>query len=435
MEALDTSKGHSAGRPPAASDIVDGASESLRALDELHAVQFISRALTGKLELDRVLGVAVGVVAGIIGADGSSILLIDPQTGAMSFHLAAGPGSEAAKRVPLPPGEGLCGHVARSGQSLIVNDARSDPRLYKRVDDASGIVTRNLLCVPLRSSERLWGVLELINKHDDADFDEADLRLTEAIGAQIALAMENAHLHAEIVIKERMAAIGRTVSGLAHCVKNILNGIRSGSAVVDRCLREENYSRVRDGWQVVRKNNEMLSSLVLDMLSLARDTTFHPFPTDVNDLCEQICQLMTDKAAESGITIGATPADDLPEVMTDPTQLYRSLLNLVSNAMDACQEGGRVAVRVYLAKGRSRFTISVSDNGMGISAENRAKLFTEFFTTKGNQGTGLGLPVTAKLIAGMGGSITFHSVVGRGTRFVLALPKNGAPTAGKEPSS
>ena len=261
------------------------------------------------------------------------------------------------------------------------------------------------------------------------------MRLTEAIGAQIALAMENAHLHAEIVVTERMAAIGQTVSGLAHCVKNILNGIRSGSAVVDRCLRQEDYPRVRDGWQVVRKNNEMLSSLVLDMLSLAKDTNFHPFPTDVNDLCEQICQLMADKAAESRITVDATVAEGLPEVMTDPTQLYRSLLNLVSNAIDACEEGGRVAVRVYRGDRRGRFTISIRDDGMGISAENRAKLFTEFFTTKGNQGTGLGLPVTAKLIAGMGGSITFHSVVGRGTRFVLALPIDGEANARKETRS
>ena len=425
------SEGHPgfAASPPEASR---APSASRRAPDELQATLAVNRALAGKLALDHVLGVAVGVVADVVGAEGSSILLIDPATGGMTFHVAAGPGSSTAKTIPLPPGAGICGYVARSGEPLVVNDAQNDPRLYRQVDQASGITTRNLLCVPLRSRQRLWGVMELINKLDGADFDQGDLRVSEAVATQIALALENAHLHAEIVTKERMAAIGQTVSGLAHCIKNILNGIRSGSAVVDRRLRERDFNKVLDGWQVVRKNNEMLGNLVLDMLSLAKDAKFHLFPTDVNDLAEQICRLMTDRAAERNITITCTRAEGFQEVMTDPTQLYRCLLNLVSNAVDACEEGGHLHVRVYRGKGRPRFTVSVIDDGMGIAPEHRKKLFAEFFTTKGSQGTGLGLPVTRKLINAMGGTIAFHSVVGRGTRFVIALPIPDPPNQAKE---
>lgn len=395
----------------------------------------ISQALTGKLDLDRVLAVAVSTVAEIAGAEGSSILLIDPETGGMSFHVAAGPGAQAAKTVPLPPGAGICGHVARTSQPLIVNDAQNDPRLYRRVDQTTGLTTRNILCVPLRTSEKLWGVLEVINKNQGADFDDHDLHLTETIGAQIALALANAHLHAEIVRKERMAAVGQTVSGLAHCVKNILNGIRSGSAVIDRCLKEGDFEKAADGWQVVRKNNEMLSNLVLDMLSLARETKFHPFPTDVNDLADQICQLVADRAKDRGTRVRFTAAEGLAEVMTDPTQLYRCLLNLVSNAVEACDEAGQVHVRVYRGAGKSRFTISIIDSGAGIAPEHKSKLFAEFFTTKGSRGTGLGLPVTKKLINQMGGTIKFHSVLGQGTRFVIALPARAAPSVEKEKNS
>jgi signal transduction histidine kinase len=403
-----------------------------RGRDELRVALAIGRALSGALDLDRVLAVTVSAVAKIIGAEGSSILLIDPDTGGMSFHVAAGPGAEATKTVPLPPGAGICGHVARTGQPLVVNDAQHDPRLYRQVDRTTGIVTRNILCVPLRCGQRMWGVLELINKRREADFDARDLRLTEAVGAQVALALDNAHLHAEIVRQTRMAAVGRTVSGLAHCVKNVLNGIRSGSAVVDRCLKANEFEKVRQGWEVVRKNNDMLGNLVLDMLSLARDTKFHPFPTDVNDLADQLCGLMAPRAAERGIRLECTPQDGLKEVMTDPTQLYRCLLNLISNAIDACADGGRVGVRVFRGRGRDRFTVSVSDDGAGIAPENRHRLFAEFFTTKGSRGTGLGLPVTKKLIEGMGGRIVFHSVVGRGTKFVAALPAEEPPEPGKE---
>ena len=395
----------------------------------------INRALAGKFDREHVLGAALREVAGIVAAGGASILLIDPETQGMTFHVTAGPGAELARTVPVPAGQGICGHVARTGEALIINDAQNDPRLYRRVDQATQITTRNLLCVPLAGSDRLWGVLELINKRDGRDFDERDLRLTESVAGQIAMALENAHLHADIVRSERMAAIGQTVSGLAHCIKNILNGIRSGSAVVDRAMNAGDSDKVAQGWQVVRRNNDMLGNLVLDMLSMARDSTIHLFPTDVNDLAEQVCRLLGDRGAERGIEIVCTPSPDLPEAPADPTHLYRCLLNLLTNAVDACDDGGRVHVRVYRGGGRDRYTLSIIDDGEGIPPENRAKMFAEFFTTKGGKGTGLGLPVTRKLIVAMGGTITFHSVPGRGTRFVIAMPVSGAPPAEKETDS
>jgi len=406
-----------------------------RLADEYRAVLRISRALAGKLGLDEILGVAVSLVGDIVGAEGASLLLVDPQTGGMSFHIAAGPGAEAAKSIPLPPGAGICGHVVRTGQPLIVNDAQNDPRLYRQVDKTTGVVTRNLLCVPLRTAERMWGVLELINKHGTKGFDGRDLRLAEVVGAQIAMALENTHLHEQIVRKERMAAIGQTVSGLAHCIKNILNGIRSGSAVVDRSMNAGDHDRVREGWRVVSRNNQMLGNLVLDMLSLARESKFHPFPTDVNDLADQVCGLLKERGGERHVSVACTPAPGLETVQTDPTQLYRCLLNLVSNAVEACEDDGNAHVRVHRGAGRERFTISVADDGPGIAPEHRSRLFTEFFTTKGSKGTGLGLPVTRKLVLGMGGTIKFHSVVGRGTKFVIALPIRGETTDNKETST
>jgi len=405
------------------------------ARDETGALLAISRALAGRLELENVLAAAIDVVASVVGAEGASILLIDPETGGMRFYVAAGPGGGAAKTIPLPPGEGICGHVARTGEPLIVNDAQNDPRLYRRVDETTSVTTRNLLCVPIRSSRRLWGVLELINKSGRSGgngFVAADLRLAEVVAAQTALGLENSHLHGEIVRSERMAAIGQTVSGLAHCIKNILNGIRAGSAVIERSMKADDFDRVREGWQTVSRNNGMLGNLVLDMLSLARDAKPRPLPTDVNDLAEQICKLMADRAAERKIEVAAVPAAALEEVPVDPTHLYRCLLNLVSNAVDACEEGGRVNVRVYRGNGRSRVTVSVTDDGQGIPPEIQRKLFTEFFTTKGGKGTGLGLPVTRKLITEMGGTIKFHSTPGCGTRFVIALPIHADPPADRQ---
>ena len=388
----------------------------------MEAVLRVSRSLAGEFDLPRVLGGALTVVADLVGAEGASILLIDPETQRMNFYIAEGPGSQKAKTVALPPGAGICGHVARTGKPLIVNDAQNDPRLYHAVDEASGIVTHNILCVPVRSGERLWGVLELINKLEREPFDPQDLRLSEVIAAEIGLALENSNLHAEIVRSERMAAVGQTVSGLAHCIKNILNGIRAGSTVVDGAMKTDDFEQVRKGWENVRRNNTMLSNLVLDMLALARQSEPHPFATDVNDLAEQVCALMTDRAAEKQVAMSFTPAENLDEVVLDPTHFYRCLLNLVSNAVDACSSGDRVAVRLARSDRRARFTTTVADTGAGMDKATKAKLFQEFFTTKGPQGTGLGLAVTKKLIDQLHGDIRCHSVAGHGTRFVLSLP-------------
>ncbi|MCG3181144.1 MAG: Adaptive-response sensory-kinase SasA [Phycisphaerae bacterium] len=389
---------------------------------ELDALLAVSRVLAGKLDQPRVLGSALHVVGGLMGAEAESILLIDPDSGALHFYVAEGPAGEHIRGLPLPPDAGICGYVARTGQPLIVNDAQNDPRQYNAVDATTGMTTRNVLCVPIRSTQRMWGVLEVINKRTPGGFDAADLRLAEVLAAQIGLALENAHLHDEIVARERMAAVGQTVSGLAHCIKNILNGIRSGSSVIDRAMGGNDFPTVREGWRVVRRNNDMLGHLVLDMLALARDAKPRPFPTDVNDLARQVCRLVADRAAERDIAVACVECPGLDEVELDATHFYRCLLNLVSNAIEACGPGGRVRIRLVRGAGRDRFTVSVADDGEGIAPETAARLFKEFFTTKGGRGTGLGLPVTRKLIREMGGDIRFHSVPGRGTRFVFWLP-------------
>lgn len=398
-----------------------------RPADELGALQAVSRALAGRLESEHILAGALRVVAEVVGCDGSSVLLIEPETGAMRFYVAEGRGAEQARRVPVPSGAGICGHVAQTGQPLIVNDAQNDRRLYRAVDSATGVRTRNLLAVPIRAGTRLRGVLELVNKPAERGFTDADLRLAEVVATQTALALENADLHRQIVRDERMAAIGQTVSGLAHCIKNILNGVRAGTAIVDRALKTEDHDRFARGWQTVSRNNQMLETLVLDMLALARDSKPHAFLTDINGLVDQVCQLMDERAAAQHVRIERALADGLSEVLIDPTHVYRVVLNLVTNAVDACPAEGRVRVSTRRAVRRGRLTITVLDNGTGIPPENRRRLFTEFFTTKGGRGTGLGLPVTRKLVAELGGKIACHSVVGRGTRFVVALPL-GTPT-------
>jgi len=126
------------------------------------------------------------------------------------------------------------------------------------------------------------------------------------------------------------------------------------------------------------------------------------------------------------VNLQFTPDDQLGKVMLDGKAIYRGLLNLITNALDACPpEGGRVEVKTLLLPDSDQFQVVVQDNGQGISEENLAKLGRAFFSTKGAEGTGLGLSVTYKVIEEHKGHIQVDSKVGTGTTFAVTLPLKG----------
>ncbi len=251
--------------------------------------------------------------------------------------------------------------------------------------------------------------------------------LCEAIANQASIAVENAVLHSRIVETERMVAIGQTVAGLAHCIKNVLNGIQGGSYMVDLGLRKEDSATMTSGWEIVKKNNAFMQDLVLDMLTYSKEREPEYKKANVNEIVEMTCNLMATKSTEKGVYIRWTANEDLDEVMLDPKGIRRCLLNLVSNAVDACEGrggGGLVDVSSEVAAD-GMFHIKIADNGCGMAEEDREKLFQMFFSTKGSKGTGLGLPVTHKIISEHKGSIEVDSELGQGTCFTIILPLIG----------
>jgi len=390
---------------------------------ELNALIQVSKTVNAHLDLDTVLESVMSVTTEVMQVEASCLVLVDDETGDLLFHVARGAKAEAVKPIIMKCGEGIVGWVVESGKPTIVNDVTSDPRFYSKVDEDSGFETRAILCVPLATKNRLWGAIEVINKLDDGEFDDRDLELCEAVAAQAAIAIENAVLHADIVRTERLAAIGQTIAGLAHCIKNVLHGIQGGSYMVDLGLRKDDPETLSRGWEIVRKNNTFMQELVLDMLTYSKDRQPECMPADINEIVQGICDLMGQKAAQRGVTISWTPNPGLSEVVLDPKGIRRCLLNLVSNAVDACDgaDGGCVEVLTETS-GTETFRVKISDNGCGISDEDKEKLFQVFFSTKGSKGTGLGLPVTHKIITEHKGQIEVDSKVGGGTTFTITLP-------------
>lgn len=384
----------------------------------------IIRTINSHLNLDKVLESVMDVTTKAMQVEASSLVLIDEDTNELLFHVTEGEKAKIIKTIRMKEGEGIVGWVIKKEKPVLVNDVSKDKRFYKDADKKSGFITKSILCVPMCTADKCLGAIEVINKMNDEDFDDADIIFLEAISSQAAIAIENAKLHERIVKSERLAAIGQTVSGLAHCIKNILNGIQGGSYILDLGLKKENFSNVSKGWEIVKKNNAFMKELVLDMLSYSKEREPEYDSVDPNELVKSVYELMLERGKEKGVSLHFTPEDNLKEVQIDPKGVKRTVLNLVSNAIDACEkiDNAKVHVSVESTSGKT-FRIHVKDTGIGMPPEIQAKLFQVFFSTKGSKGTGLGLAVSYKIIKEHGGDISVDSEKGKGTKFTIVLPK------------
>ena len=242
-------------------------------------------------------------------------------------------------------------------------------------------------------------------------------------------------LEKELIQSERLAAVGQTVANLAHYVKNILFGLKGGVYLVDEALKENDTDSLKDGWDLVESNMGRISGLVLDLLEYSRERKPEYEKCFPNEIADDVCKLTQESAKEYSIEIIKDFDPSMGEAVMDPKGIHRCLLNLVSNAIDACiydsneEKKWVVQVRTLLEDdGTVRF--EVSDNGCGMDEETKKKLFTSFFTSKEGRGTGLGLLNTQKIVQEHGGTMTVNSQPGEGSTFTIRLPYKDGATSG-----
>lgn len=234
-------------------------------------------------------------------------------------------------------------------------------------------------------------------------------------------------LEKELVSAERLAAIGQTVAGMAHCIKNILHGLKGGSYLVNIGINKDQTEKLKTGWQMVQRNIGRTSDLVQDLLSYSKEREPEFKPCFPNEIADDVCELMKEVADENNVVLQKKFSQSIGEVDMDPRTIHRCLLNLVSNAIDACRYDDSVtkthSVTVSTTlESDNIIRFDVGDNGSGMTDEVKEKIFASFFSTKGSQGTGLGLLVSSKLIEEHGGTIDVTSQLGEGTTFTVRLP-------------
>lgn len=229
-------------------------------------------------------------------------------------------------------------------------------------------------------------------------------------------------------MQSQMANVGQLVASLAHTIKGIITGLEGGMYVVESGFSKNKDEQVKRGWDMVQRNIERISQLSLDMLYYAKSREPEKKLVDLTQYCTEIAELFSRKYRNDNI-IFDLDLGNVVDYYGDPKSLYTLIITLIENAVDACRWDNEkpthsISVKIWDEEGSAH--ISISDNGIGITPETKAKLFSVMYSTKGSSGSGFGLMVVKKIIEEHCGEIQVESEPGKGSKFHIILPRNTA---------
>ncbi|MDQ1331021.1 MAG: hypothetical protein QG578_1286 [Thermodesulfobacteriota bacterium] len=232
----------------------------------------------------------------------------------------------------------------------------------------------------------------------------------------------------KLVEAERMAAVGQTVAGLSHAIKNIASGLKGGAFVLEKGMDLNNEKYLREGWEMIKGNVDKIKNLSLDLLNYGKSSGAVFRLCDPNTPAIEVADLMKQKAFEHSINLTTDLAGDLKPLYFDPEGIHRCILNLVANAIDAgAAESTPDCAKEITVRTSKRYgggvEYQVIDNCGGMPDETKKQVFKNFFSTKGSFGTGIGLMLTKKIVDEHHGFIEFESANGVGSRFIIRLPE------------
>ncbi|MCD6385928.1 FHA domain-containing protein [Candidatus Sumerlaeota bacterium] len=387
-------------------------------LATLYKLSDILRSVSDEKEmLRRVLS----LIFDVLPADRGAILLTTndkakPLRAAIVRHRDA-----TSKPSEIAVSETIVNRCINERVAILSSDALTDTRF----DAAESIVQheiRSIMCVPLIVQNKVVGLIHVDTRESVQAFTEEDLAFLTSIANELAVSIEHLRLQQEFICKERMAAIGETITSIAHSIKNLLLLSRGGCELMDKSIRQNSIESVKDCWGVIKRTLDKISSMVRDMLEYSRQRRIEYRECDINELIRSICASFENELKKKNIELELDLDQQIQSRKLDEDGLHRVLVNLLVNAIESINRPqGKILVQTSLLPTNS-IMIKVSDNGIGIPEEDISKIFYPFYSTKGAVGTGLGLPITQKIIEELGGKIEVESVRNEGTTFTVTVP-------------
>lgn len=236
-------------------------------------------------------------------------------------------------------------------------------------------------------------------------------------------------LQEQLVQSQRFAAIGQVFTGIQHSMKNMLNACQGGAYMVRTGLAKDNKKMLEEGWEMVQEGITRLTAMSKDMLKYVKEWKPRLKMTNLEKILSDINNVIKQTAKDKGIELNLNFPKELPSVPCDSRMIHSSVMDIVSNAIDACywkeypdDEIPEISINAYLNDNDENLIIEIKDNGCGMSPDVKENIFNPFFSTKSKAGTGLGLSITSRMINVHGGKIDVDTKPNKGTIFRIVLP-------------
>ncbi len=395
----------------------------------------VSRNLSATLELDPLLQSIVDTASELTFSEAASILLHDEETDQLLFTAAPWFQRKTLKSLQVPLEGSVAGEVFTTGETLVILDAKSDPLVYRAVEDAlEDFNTRSILAVPLKFKEKTVGVLEAINKKEGMYYNEEDINVLETLASQAAIAIQNAKLmeEAQRAYKE-LAELDEMktdfIAITSHELRTPLGLILGHATFLSEMVSEDFQPQM----EVIVRSSMRLKDIIEDLSKVDNFQTgmarVRRRKIPVGRIVEEVIESFTLEAKQKNIAL----ASEIPEVdLTIEGEVEKisiAVSNLLKNAITFTDEGGKVLVTCEQMPGFIK--VSVTDNGVGIPAKDLKRIFERFYQveshlTRRHGGMGLGLSVAKVMVELHGGQIWAESVEGKGSNFIILLPINAS---------
>jgi GAF domain-containing protein len=387
---------------------------------ELAALYTVAEVTNRRLGLQELLQRVLDRVIEVTHAAGGAIRLLDPSV--QEVVLAAHQGlSEAyvraAGRIPL--GEEIVGWVVRSGEPTLSEDMWTDPRVAPgSLELLREVGHRSLVQVPLRVQERVVGTLGVAARMPGF-FDQDDLRLLNAIGQHLAVAIDNARLAQEALEAERLAAVGRVAGAVAHDLRGPLGGIvRSAELLARPELSDATRQKLSGAIVATARRLINTAQEILDYTRGGR-MALNRVSCDLSAFLDQVLEVLRADFSDRGIEVEVNFQYRGPAQL-DPDRMAQVVYNVAANARDAMPDGGWLTVSTRQAA--QWLELRFADTGPGVPPDLVGRIFEPFFSHGKREGAGLGLSIARRIVEEHGGQIGVESPASGGATFVVRLP-------------
>jgi signal transduction histidine kinase len=401
---------------------------------ELAAAQRMSEVFSQQIKLQDLMAQALHIALDVVDAENGSILLADPEARKLVFYHSIGDKPVSAGTA-IPWDEGIAGTVFRTGVAEIVPDAQTDQRHFKKVDEATGSITHDMITIPLKQWEGApIGVMQVMNKRGETFLNQDDFGILTIISALAAVAIE----HTKLVEAAKLAEVAQMMGDITHDIKNLLMPVVCGAGILQTEINDllthlpelhitrANASRelCNEVIQMLKDDARRIQDRVREIADAVKglSSPLEFSACEIWSIVSNVFRSLGVLAQERSITLATENLELLPLIVVDSRRIYNALYNLINNAIPEVPSGGSVTVQGKTLPQEGAMIISIIDTGCGMPPQIRDRLFTKAVVSTKPGGTGLGTKIVKDVVDAHGGKVWAESELGKGTTIHLRLP-------------